>query len=107
MTDDVKVDPSTICLECGCVGQSVGIGTASGRLRLRCVNNHEWWGKNPAAQALGRLGGKARNEALTAEEMSKIGTAGATALNESRTQEERSAAARKAALARHRNKPTP
>lgn len=106
MTGDAKVeDPSTICPTCGCAGQVVGVGTASGRLRFRCESNHEWWGKNAAAQALGRLGGKARAESLSAEDLSRIGTAGAKALHENRTQEQRSEAARKAALARHRKPP--
>ena len=56
--------------------------------------------KNPAAQALGRLGGKARAKALSKAELSKIGALGARARRKKLTAEERSAIARKAVQAR-------
>jgi hypothetical protein len=56
--------------------------------------------KNPAAQALGRLGGIARAKALSEAELSKIGTLGARARRKKLTAEERSEIARKAVQAR-------
>jgi hypothetical protein len=56
--------------------------------------------KNPAAQALGRLGGKARAKALTGAELSKIGKKGATARAEILTADQRYDIAVKAAEAR-------
>jgi hypothetical protein len=56
--------------------------------------------KNPAAQALGRLGGKARAKALSEAELSEIGTLGGQARRKKLTAEERSAIARKAVQVR-------
>jgi hypothetical protein len=56
--------------------------------------------KNPAAQALGKLGGKARAKALSAEELSKIGRKGAQARQKSLTPAQRSEIAKKAVQAR-------
>jgi hypothetical protein len=56
--------------------------------------------KNPAAQALGRLGGTARAQALSEAELSKIGMLGAQARRKKLTPEERSEIARKAVRAR-------
>ena len=56
--------------------------------------------KNPAAQALGRLGGRARAKALSESELSRIGTLGARARRKKLTAEERSEIARKAVQAR-------
>ena len=56
--------------------------------------------KNAAAQALGKLGGKARAKALSAAELSKIGRKGAKARMVKMTPEERSEIARKAVQAR-------
>ena len=56
--------------------------------------------KNPAAQALGKLGGKARAKALSAEELSKIGRKGAQARKKSLTPAQRSEIASKAVQAR-------
>jgi len=60
--------------------------------------------KNPNAVALGRLGGKATAESLTAKERSesarKAGLVGAQARKEALTPEERKRIARKAAKAR-------
>ena len=56
--------------------------------------------KNPAAQALGRLGGRARAEALSESELSKIGKKGAEARKRKLTAKQRSEIARKAVQAR-------
>ena len=56
--------------------------------------------KNRAAQALGRLGGKARAKALSADELARIGRKGGRSRAKNLTAEERSASARKAVEAR-------
>jgi hypothetical protein len=56
--------------------------------------------KNPAAQALGKLGGRARAKALSANELSKIGKKGAEARRKSLTAAQRSQIAKKAVQAR-------
>ena len=56
--------------------------------------------KNPAAQALGKLGGKARAKALSAEELTEIGKKGAKARLKKLTAAQRSEIARKAVQAR-------
>ncbi len=56
--------------------------------------------KNPAAQALGKLGGKARAEALTESQLSEIGKKGAAARSKTLTAAQRSEIASKAAQAR-------
>jgi general stress protein YciG len=56
--------------------------------------------KNPAAQTLGRLGGKARAKALSKPELSEIGKKGAKARAANLTAAERSEIARKAVQAR-------
>jgi hypothetical protein len=56
--------------------------------------------KNPAAQALGRLGGKARARSLSKSELSKISTLGGQARRKKLSAEERSEIARKAVRAR-------
>ena len=56
--------------------------------------------KNPAAQALGRLGGKARAKALSESELSDIGKKGAAARKKKLTAAQRSEIARKAVQAR-------
>jgi len=56
--------------------------------------------KNPAAQALGRLGGKARAKSLTPSELSKIGKKGAEARMKKLSAGQRSEIARKAVQAR-------
>ena len=56
--------------------------------------------KNAAAQALGRLGGRARAEALTDAELSKIGKKGALQRKKNLTAAERSEIASKAVQAR-------
>jgi len=56
--------------------------------------------KNPAAQALGKLGGKARAKALTESQLSEIGKKGAQARGKKTTSAQRSEIARKAVQAR-------
>ncbi len=56
--------------------------------------------KNPAAVALGKLGGKARAEALSRKELSAIGKQGAQARMKALTAAQRTAIAKKAVAAR-------
>ena len=56
--------------------------------------------KNPAAQALGQLGGRARAKALSKAELSKIGKKGAQSRAEKTSAAQRSMIARKAVQAR-------
>lgn len=56
--------------------------------------------KNPAAQALGKLGGNARAKALSAAELSEIAKKGAKARSKNLTAAQRSEIARKAVEAR-------
>jgi general stress protein YciG len=56
--------------------------------------------KNRAAQALGRLGGKARAKALSADELAQIGRKGGRSRAKNLTAEQRSASARRAVEAR-------
>ena len=60
--------------------------------------------KNPAAVQLGSLGGKARAEGLTPEELSRIAYKGALARNAQLNAEQRSEAARKAVRTRWANR---
>jgi len=57
---------------------------------------------NKAAQALGSLGGKARAENLTADELSEIGRQGARSRWDGMSAEERRAATAKASAARRK-----
>jgi hypothetical protein len=65
---------------------------------LICMNGK----KNPHAQALGRLGGKARAEKLPEAEIAKIASKGGRARAERLSAAERSRIARKAVAARER-----
>ncbi len=56
--------------------------------------------KNTAAQALGRLGGRARAKALSPDELSEIGKVGAKARSQKLNAAQRSEIARKAVEAR-------
>jgi hypothetical protein len=58
--------------------------------------------KNLAAQILGRLGGRARMEALSADQLADLGRKGGEARARSLTPERRSEIARKAVQARIR-----
>ena len=60
--------------------------------------------KNPAAQSLGQLGGKARAKALSRAELSAIGKKGARARQKNLTAAQRSEIARKAVAAREAKK---
>jgi hypothetical protein len=55
--------------------------------------------KNPAAQALGRLGGRARLEAIGPEGFAEMGSKGGKGRLRTMTAQERSAIARKASQA--------
>lgn len=60
---------------CGTEGQVTDTGSASGRKHYRCPKcGRVWREKNPAAVALGSLGGKARSAALSPEERSQHST---------------------------------
>jgi hypothetical protein len=60
--------------------------------------------KNPHAQALGRLGGKARSERLTQTEISRIASEGGKARAASLSAAERSRIAKLAVQARERKR---
>ena len=62
-----NVYPKSVCGKCHTEVEAVGVGSATGRPYYRCCGV-EWTGKNPAAQALGALGGKARAVILTSEQ---------------------------------------
>lgn len=67
-TDAVK------CPNCGAAAELVEVGSASGRAHYRCSDrdcNAQWRAKDPAAVALGSLGGKARAAALTEAERAR------------------------------------
>ena len=60
------------CERCATEAQVVDVGSASGRKVFRCPKcGVQWREKNAAAVALGSLGGRARAEALSAEERSE------------------------------------
>jgi len=88
------------CSKCGAEVEPIGVGSASGRLNYQHCGI-TWWGKNPAAVALGSLGGKARAAAMSPEQRKaqavKAAPAGGRARALSMTQEQRSAQAKKAA----------
>lgn len=72
------------CNKCQQPGEVVDTGSASGRKTYWCPRCRVRWRekapeKNPAAVALGALGGKARAEALTAEERSASASIAASA----------------------------
>ena len=94
--------PQVVCGVCHVSMDVIGIGSASGRLRYHCSKcGVEQWGKNPAAMALGSLGGKARAAALTSEQRReqaiKGGRAGGKARAAALTSEQRREQAAKAA----------
>ena len=63
--------PKSLCEKCGVEVDPVGIGSASGRLYYQHCGV-QWVGKNPAAVALGTLGGRARAASLSPEQRQKI-----------------------------------
>lgn len=61
-------------------GKFLEVGSASGRPFYRCQDcGHGWQGKNPAAVALGSLGGKARAVSLSPETRSQMAEGAANA----------------------------
>lgn len=69
-----------ICGKCGSEAKIIDIGSASGRKTYRCSScKVQWREKNPAAVALGSLGGIARAKALSPEERSEQATNAITA----------------------------
>lgn len=71
------------CEKCGTAAKVTDIGSASGRKTWRCPGCGATWRekaeKNPAAVALGALGGRARAEAMSQEERSASASAAASA----------------------------
>lgn len=72
------------CGKCGADAQVVDVGSASGRKTFRCPKCGVQWRekapeKNPAAVALGSLGGRARAENMNPEARSAQATEAATA----------------------------
>ena len=74
MPEEIKSHLKSNCPQCGGDGKVLGQGTATGRLKYGCLSGHEWWGKNPAAVALGKLGGAARTASLSPEQRSRLAT---------------------------------
>lgn len=68
------------CEKCLVPGEVQDIGTASGRKTFRCPTcSRTWREKSPLAMALGALGGRARAERLSPEELSRQGESAANA----------------------------
>lgn len=67
-----------LCPKCSRPGVLVQIGSASGRGHYQCSDIDDcgvvWREKNPAAVALGRLGGLARAQALSPARREEIAT---------------------------------
>ena len=62
-----------LCVTCSTPMTVIGKGSATGRLRYQCSTcRAEQWGKNPAAVAMGSLGGKARAAKLSPEKRTEI-----------------------------------
>ena len=62
------------CPTCGAASKLVTVGTASGRGTFDCPKHGVWREKNPAAVALGSLGGAARMNGLTPQERTELAT---------------------------------
>ena len=62
------------CPICGVASSLVTIGTATGLGTYDCPKHGAWREKNPAAVALGSLGGKARMNGLTPQERTELAT---------------------------------
>ena len=69
--EERRLNGTARCPSCGAEGVLDQVGSASGRNHYRCPKCGPWREKNPAAVALGRLGGLAAQAKLTAEERSK------------------------------------
>lgn len=68
------------CGRCGVEARVVDVGSASGRKLFRCpACGVQWREKNAAAAALGALGGRARADNLSAQELSAQGADAASA----------------------------
>lgn len=59
------------CPTCGAPSRFVQEGTASGQRYFHCLAHGQWRKKNPAAVALGSLGGQESVRRLTPEQLSK------------------------------------
>lgn len=69
MSDATNTIKKPHCSECKVEAVLLGVGSATGRLAWQCPDcNKQWFGKNPAAVALGALGGKKAAENMTPEE---------------------------------------
>ena len=62
------------CPTCAAPSVFVTVGTATGLGTYDCPKHGAWREKNPAAVALGRLGGAARMNGLTPQERTKLAT---------------------------------
>lgn len=62
------------CPRCQAPSALVGVGTASGQATFDCPKHGVWREKNPAAVALGALGGAARMSGMNTEERKKLAT---------------------------------
>lgn len=62
------------CPTCGAASALEEVGTASGRGHYRCPAHGAWREKNPAAVALGALGGVARMNGMTPEARTELAT---------------------------------
>jgi len=67
------------CPSCGQDSPGEEIGTASSLAYCRCPIHGPWRAKNPAAVALGHLGGKARSKSMTKKQKSENGERAANA----------------------------
>lgn len=70
----------SLCRKCNVTANVTEVGTASGRKHYRCPKcGAAWREKNPAAMALGSMGGKKAAENMSEEERSQRGAIAATA----------------------------
>lgn len=58
---------TALCPACSAPSLLEQVGSASGRLHYRCPKCGPWRAKNPAAAALGALGGQARAASMSPE----------------------------------------
>lgn len=69
-----------LCSKCLVEGVVIDTGSASGRKLYQCPNcKGAWREKNPAAVAMGRLGGQARANNISKERAEEIATDAANA----------------------------
>jgi len=62
------------CPSCGAPSALEEVGSASGRGHFNCPKCGRWREKNPAAVALGSLGGQARMDGMTQAQRTKLAT---------------------------------